>query len=238
MALRGKKEEEKKEETVQEPAAETQAPSPEEEKTAVATRAATAVSARPSGVFISNEMMVETAAEAGYGDFTSVTANNGTHMTTTKDDLGKIIQFQAIFAKDVKKVIPGTKDEESKEFFQVSEDGEFVGDGRTLQEALDDAIDAGYNRAKIKDYIDVVCLITKSDNDDFIGEVVTLQLAPTSCFSWRPLASKCKMKAAMGKLKSHPVGDTGDSAVLFQSEATPDSWEGNDYTKMIFTIVD
>jgi len=188
-------------------------------------------------VFIANPMFIEAVQNASYGTFPSVTANNGTHMAG-ENDLGKVLKFQAIISNNVVKVIPGSNDEEAKEFFAVSADGEFVKDGRSVQEAVQDAKDAGYEKASAKDYVDVICIITECDNPDFVNETVTLQLAPTSIYTWRQLEGRCKMQAALKKLVSSPVmGDEGlGMAVVFTSTATPTSWKGNSFTKFVFSI--
>jgi len=232
MSLRDKDQEEKSTEPTAEPTA-------KETTTEVATRASQELAPVTSSAFISNPILLDAVVGASYGDFISVTASNGTHMTSDKTDLGKVLKFQALVVNDVTKIVPGSTDEEAKEFFKVSNDGEFTNDGIPVNEALQDALDAGYSKASIKHYIDIICMLIECDDKDFIGETVTLQLAPSSCRKWRPLASRCKMKAAVGKLKTEPVaGNEAEfgSAVVFTSTATPTSWSGNDYTVFEFSI--
>lgn len=217
----------------------------EETSTATTTEVATQTQAAPpelikgGSVFITNKAFIEAAAGADYRTFPSITASNGTHAVSgSADELGKILKFQAIVAKDSRRVVPGSNDDEAKEYFQVSEDGKTVSDGRTIEEALEDAKEAGYEKASIKDYIVVTCLVVECENPDYIGEVVNLQLAPSSQFTWRPLSGKCKMRAAMGKLEASPVlGDESlGSAVIFTSTATPTTYAGNKFTKFEFSI--
>ncbi len=233
MSLRSKQTEDK---------AKTENETPEVDETAlkeVATKPASEVVVGGSSVFITNPDFLDAVADATYGTFKSVVASNGTHMISGSDiDLGKILKFQAIVAKDVWKVTPGSSDEESKDYFKVSNDGEVTNDGQDINEALQDALDAGYSKAKISKYVDVICLIVECGNDDFIGETITLQLAPSSQFTWGPLAGKCKMAKAMGRLKSQPIAGDPElgSAVIFVSTATPTSWKGNSFTKLEFAL--
>lgn len=190
-------------------------------------------------VFITNPAFLDAVADAEYGTFKSVVASNGTHMVSGSDtDLGKVLKFQAIVANPVWKIVPGSNDEEAKDYFRVSKDGVTCNDGTDIQEALQEAIDAGYEKASIKEYIDVICVVVDCADESFIGETITLQLAPSSQFTWRPLAGKCKMKAAMGKLEAEPVlGDPElGSAVIFTSTAKPTTFKGNSFTKMEFSI--
>lgn len=211
---------------------------PVEETTEVATTGGTAPSLLSGySVFVNNPAFIEAVTGASYGTYPSITASNGTHMSGGQD-LGKTIKFQAILANDVVKVVPGSNDEEAKEYFEVSADGEFVRDGRSVAQAVQDAKDAGYAKAAAKDYIDVICIITECENENFLNETMTLQLAPSSQYTWRQLEGRCKMQAAMKKLVSDPVMGNPElgTAVQFTSTATPTSWKGNSYTKFEFSI--
>jgi hypothetical protein len=212
---------------------ETNTTAPAADEKEVATRQSTAVSTDAGGsVFVTNSALVEAVHDAEWGTFPSVVASNGTHMCG-EDDLGKILQFQAIVAKDVWKMTPGSNDEEAKEFFTVSYDGP-----EELEEAKQEAIASGYDKAAIKKYIDIIAIITDCDNAAYVGETITLQLAPSSQFTWKPLAGKLKMMAALGKLKAMPIMGDPDlgTAVVFQSTANPKKWKGNSYTAFDFEV--
>ena len=240
MALLNKK---KSEDTATETNETTAPETPATETTAVATKAKSEMVVAPelkNSVFITNPLFLEAVAGADWGTFPSIIATNGTHMVSGSNgaDLGKVLKFQAILANTVWKIVPGSSDEEAKDYFKVSKDGEVCNDGQDIQEALQDALDAGYSKASIKEYVDVICIITECADADYVGETMTLQLAPSSQYTWRPLAGKCKMKAAMGKLEAEPVlGDpTLGSAVVFTSTAKPTSYKGNNFTKLEFSI--
>lgn len=192
-----------------------------------------------TSAFVTHPDVLEALADVGYGDVPSVVASNGTHQVSGRnEDLGKIIKFQAVSAKRTKKLVPGETGDEAKEYFQVSDDGIHTRDGVLLEDALEDAKAAGYDRAKISTYIDVVAIIVESDNADFIGETVILQLAPSSQRSWKPLETKCKTQALRGQLNAKPVWGNEEygNAVVFTSVATPTSWSGNNFTKFEFSV--
>lgn len=208
--------------------------------TEVATQESAGVPAEASlkpSAFCKSPLILEAVAGATYGTFPSVTANSGTHMCG-EEDLGKVLKFQAILAKEIKKVIPGSQDDESDQFFKVSEDGETTKEGQPLEEALQDAKDAGYDKAAIKIYIDVICNVVECDNKNFVGETITLQLAPSSQYTWRPLEGKCKMKAALGTLKAPPFAGDPDlgNVIVITSTATPTKYHGNSFTKFEFSL--
>ncbi len=208
------------------------------ETTEVATRPenVVAISTTKATAFVMDPEILEIVSDATYGDFPSVTAANGTHMCN-KEDIGKELKFQAIIAKEKKIIAPGETGEEAKEYFEASEDGETVSDGRSLDEALQDAIDAGYEKATIRDYIDVIALVIECEDEDMIGETVVIQLAPSSQFSWRRLEKTTKMKALTGKVEAVPVmGDEKRGlAVVFTCTAKATSYKGNNYTKFEFS---
>ena len=182
-------------------------------------------------VFINNTDLVETCTEADFGTFVQLAASNGTHQGSDGNDYGKSIEFQGIVQRDVWKMSPGETGEEAKEYFKVSYDGE-----EDLQEALDEAIEAGYSRSKISKYLELFVLITKCDNEDMVGEVAILSLAPSSIRNWKPVAGKLKVKAAFGKLQTTEIVPDCP-AVTFRSTAKPVSWKGNNYTAFEFEIV-
>lgn len=188
-------------------------------------------------VFITNPDFLSAVVDAEYGTFPSVVASNGAHMMG-EVNLGKEIKFQGIVQKDVWKVTPGSNDDEAKDYFAVSHDGETTTKGVSLEDALQEALDAGYSKAAIKKYIDIICVLVDCDSEAHIGETITLQLAPSSVFAWKPIAGRVKMRAAMGKLEATPImGDPElGSAVVFTSTAEPTKVKGNNFTKFLFSV--
>jgi len=182
-------------------------------------------------VFIKNETLVSACASADWGTFLAVTGSNGTHDGSDDLDLGKEIEFQVVVQRDVWKMSPNSSDDESREYFASSYEGE-----EDLEDAKQEAIEAGYESAGIKKYLELYVLLTKCDIVDMIGEVICMNLAPSSVREWKPLAGKLTVKAAMGKLNYTEV-IPGSPAVTFKSVATPGKWKGNKYTYFKFSIV-
>ena len=193
---------------------------------------APALSTPAGNVFINNESLIEACTEAEFGTFVQLAASNGTHMGSDEKDYGKEIKFQGIIQRNVWKMSPGETGEEATEYFQVSYAGP-----EELEDAKAEAIEAGYDRADIRKYIELFGLITECEgNPDAEGEVVILSLSPSSIRNWKPLEGKLRVKAAFGKLKAQEV-IPGCPAVVFKSVATPVSWKGNNYTAFNFEIV-
>ena len=184
---------------VNEPAVETAAETKE-----VATRTSTSVSTAPTGIWYTNDVIREVVDTAEYGDFPQIIAAQGelTENGTAGKTAGKWIAFRPIQAKVKKVCAPGSQDEEAKEYFAACYEGEVTMDGRTIEECLEDAKSAGYDKASIKDYIDLYALVVGQEtNDHLIDEVVVMQLSPMSKIEWRKFSKKLEMQAAFGKLQ-------------------------------------
>jgi hypothetical protein len=183
----------------------------------------------------------EVVDEMDIYDAPIVKANNGSHEGsdgTYNFDLGKVIKFQAVKSLKYKRLAfddQGDPDE-AKNYFAGCPEGGLTWDGKTIKEAKEDAIEAGYTDAQIRDYVYVYALILECEDEDFIGEVVAIQMSVSSWIPWSKLEKKIKMKAALGKLKGEPVaGDPENGlAVVFESTATgAKNKQGKSYTKFV-----
>jgi hypothetical protein len=181
-------------------------------------------------VFVNSQDLIEACDDAEFGTFLNVSASNGTHMAGDVD-LGKEIEFQVILQKDVWKMSANDNSEEAREYFATSYEGE-----ADLEDAKQEAIDAGYAKAGIKKYLELYAMIVDCEDAEMVGEVVVLNLAPSSVREWKPLSGKLKVRAAMGKLQTTEVVP-GAPAVVFKSVATPTSWKGNNYSVFKYSIV-
>ena len=143
-------------------APETQAQAKPEDK-AVAMKAAAGAPAGfdPKKFWYSNPGIEALMADIQYGDFPSIASSQGSFkMGSEKADVGNIIEFKAIIAKSKLVCSPNSQDDESKEYFAAVYEGDTTMDGRSIEECLEDAKAAGYERADIKKYIDLVAYVT------------------------------------------------------------------------------
>jgi len=102
---------------------------------------------------------------------------------------------------------------------------------------LTEAIDAGYEKAAVKKYLVLYALVIKCDETpDMEGEVICMNLSPSSMKEWKPLAGKLTVRAALGKLQTSEV-IPGSPAVTFRSVASPGNWKGKKYSYFRFQIV-
>ena len=212
----------------------TEAPTPEPEATApaVAPKPETPVpTSGPSSVYIKNDDQQAACSAAEYGTFVAVSASNG-EFAGQDISLGKEMEFQVVVQRDVWKLSANDDSDEAREYFTVSYEGE-----EDLSEALAETIDAGYEKASVKKYLELYALVTKcKDNSDMEGEVICLNLSPSSMREWGPLAGKLTVRAALGKLQTSEV-IPGSPAVTFRAVATPGTWKGKKYTYAKFFIV-
>ena len=157
----------------------------------------------PKKFWYSNPGIEALMADLQYGDFPSVTASQGSFkIGSDKADIGNIIEFKAIIAKSKLVCSPNSQDDESKEYFAAVYEGDTTMDGRSIEECLEDAKAAGYERADIKKYIDLVAYVTanSSDKNDIEDEIVLLQLSPMSVIEWNRFSKRLQADMAFGKV--------------------------------------
>jgi hypothetical protein len=176
-----------------------QTPTQESTKsTAVAVKAAPTVPVGSKGSFYMNTPeMLQVVQEAQYGTFASLIASNGTILIADdKTDIGKTVDFVVIAEKQKEVCSPGSNEPEAKEFFAAAYMGELTMDGRSIDECVQDAKDAGYTKADKKIYTDVFIMVQSEGVLE--GEVVMLQCAPMSLRTWNSFKAQLMMKAALG----------------------------------------
>ena len=171
----------------------------------VAVKKETAVGApsQQASFWYSNPDVQELVDSAQYGDFPSIVASQGSFQTAQdKLDVGNIIEFRAIQAKHKLVCSPNSQDDEAKEYFAAAYVGETTLDGRTIEQCVEDAKAAGYDKADVKEYVDLYGYVeaNSSDKNDISGEFVVLQLSPMSVVQWNKFSKRLRMEAAFGKL--------------------------------------
>lgn len=192
-------------------------PAPEEKAVVVKPQAGAPAKFDPKKFWYTNEAIEAVVADLRYGDFPSITASQGSFkISPDKEDVGNIIEFKAIIAKNKDVCSPNSQDDEAKEYFAAVYEGETVADGRTIEECLADTKAAGYENADIKKYVDLVAYVTanSSDKNDLTDEVVILQLSPMSVIAWNQFSKRLQAQLAFGKV-------IFDDAPIIRATATP-----------------
>ena len=165
---------------------------------------ASAPATASKGFWFTNPDVQEVVETAGYGDFPQIIASQGSFQEAGANgaELGKWIAFKPIQAKVKLVCSPNSNDEEAKEYFAAAYEGETTMGGKTIEECVEDAKSAGYEKADIKEYIDLFAYVVSHESGDTLNdEVVVLQLAPMSKIEWRKFSKKLEMKAAFKKLE-------------------------------------
>ncbi len=163
------------------------------------------VASGSSGFWFSNPMVQQVVETASFGDFPQIIASQGafSESGSSGKELGKYIMFRPIQAKVKKVCSPNSNDDEAKEYFAAAYVGEPAMDGRSIEECLEDAKAAGYEKASLKDYVDLFAYVEscETNSEDFADEVVILQLSPMSKIEWQKFSKKLEIKAAFGQLE-------------------------------------
>ena len=203
------------------------------------TAAAPAVAGVAGGgnFFIATPVMLQVIAEAEWGTFETISASNGSfNLSSTKKSVGSVLEFQAIGEKIKKVCSPGSNEPEAKDYFATCYEGGVCLDGSSIEEKLQEAKDAGYNKAKIQDYLDVFVKITDcaEKDSDIVGEIMVLQLAPVSKTSWNSFKNSLIMRSEMGE----KVFGAGGAAPVIRATAKGEvNKNRQSYTVFKFSLV-
>ena len=209
------------------------AQTPETKEVAVKPSAAAPAPSKVGSFWYTNDAVQEILDDVRYGDFPSIIASQGSFkIAADKTNVGEIIEFRAVQAKKKKICSPNSQDDEARDFFAAAYEGELTMDGRTIEQCVLDAKAAGYDRADIKDYVDLFGLVTANSSDkvDLAGEFVMLQLAPMSVLEWNKFSKRLQMDAAFGKLQI-----TGAPIVRATATAAFNA-QKKEYTKFTFEL--
>lgn len=224
-----------KDETVNETATveETVKPEVKQENKEVAVKQETGAVAASTGFWFTNPVVQSVVDSASYGDFPQLVATGGCLQEAGADgrSLGKWVAFKPIQAKIKSICSPNSNDDEAKEYFAAAYEGELTMDGRTIEDCVDEAKAAGYEKADIKKYIDLFAYVVSQEEGEFlIDEVVVMQLSPMSVIEWRKFSKKLEMQAAFGKLA------LDGECVVKAVAANAKNKAGKGYTKYTFEM--
>ena len=159
--------------------------------------------AKGGSFWFNNEAVQEVVSTATYGEFPQVIAAQGTFSTSgsSGEEVGKVLIFKPILKKAKWICAPGSNDPEAKEYFAAAYEGELTPEGKTIDECVEDAKAAGYDKAAKKEYADLFAYIVEHEKGDaFTDETVILQLSPMSRIEWGKFSKKLELRAAYGTL--------------------------------------
>lgn len=211
--------------------AESKASSAASANTQVATKAATQVAVHKP---MENPFTpLVDAFPVKFNTLTQLMANQGNfiHKDTNKT-LGDTIVLELLSTQKHWVMSPGgeSNDEESLKFVKYSDDGINVQDeDLTMVEARDMAIAAGYEKAKISERLYLVgCLVSAGKHPDLEGQMVQIDLPPSSVAQWK--RHELATAFAISKGKSTPDGQN-----IVKMECTVKSQNKLNWTEVLFS---
>ena len=211
---------------------EEQAPMPTEEpitETAVVVQEEHAVAApKRNSSMVKLYADIENAFVAEFGVLPKIKASNGNCMDSDDKILGDSIDVQ-IMSWNKQFVVGPCANEAPAELVKYSYTRDFFEDGSgSLNEYVQELKAAGWVNAAIKEYYDVVCVLNKAAKPSaLVGEMVQLQLSPTSVKAFNGFCLQTAFKIARGLLP-----ENAGSEVTVTSEVV--SSKGNSWTKFNF----
>lgn len=216
---------------VVEPAATKPAATPDNGKE-VATRkqAAPPSSAGPVSMNPFSELVgLIDSSQLEYNTIPRIVANNG-FLYDANDKASRFdeIAFQVVSYSPRWMVTPGSSVDDARDYVKVSFDGEFCTDGTGVEEAIQEAKDAGFPKAKLSEYLDVFVLVRECPkNQDLEGELVQLSLSPSSVKKFKGFELQTGIKLSQGLISP-------EEAVVFRARPLLQSWESNEWTSFEF----
>lgn len=208
------------------------------EKKEVAQVKSNAVAVPSTGSFwMATAAILGIVDEADTQSYDRLVGSNGQlKLYSTNKPIGTWVKFRAIAEKRKRSVSPNGApgDTEAKNFFAAAYDNQLSSRGNDIEEDLEIAKAAGYDKAKIAEYIDLFVLIeeTEKDDADLVGEIVVIQLAQVAKGTWISFKSGLLMKNELGMLKF----DDGKPPLIEAVAKSDTNKAKQDYTTIKFKL--
>lgn len=184
--------------------------------------------AKPAGKMVTLYSELENAFVAEYGVLKKIKASNGNCMDSDDNILGDTIDVQ-VMSWNKQFIVGPCANEAPSELVKYSyERNEFADGSGSLNEYVQELKAEGWVNAAIKEYYEVVCMLTNSAKpSDLVGEMVQLQLSPTSVKSFDGFRLQTAFKIARGLLPEDAASEVTVTAEVVSSR-------GNSWTKFNF----
>ena len=202
------------------------------------TAAAPAVASKPGSFWLTSPAIQQIVDEADTQTFDRIVGSSGNlKLYSTNKSVGNWITFQVMAEKRKRSISPNgpSGDTEQKQYFAAAYDNQLSSRGNDIEEDLAIAKDAGYDKAKISEYLDLYVMVTGTADEsvDLVGEIVTIQLASVAKSAWISFKSGLQIKAEMGMLN---LGNDGKPPVLKAFAKAETNQARQDYTTIKFAL--
>ena len=164
-----------------------------------------AVKPAAGSFWMATPAILDIVAEADTQSYDRLVGSSGQlKLYSTNKPVGSWVRFRAIAEKRKRTVSPNGPqgDPEAKNYFAAAYDNQLSSRGNDIEEDLQIAIDAHYDKAKIAEYLDLFVLIeeTEKADSDLVGEIVVIQLAQVAKGTWISFKSGLLLKNELGML--------------------------------------
>ena len=202
------------------------------------TAAAPAVASKPGSFWLTSPAIQQIVDEADTQTFDRIVGSSGNlKLYSTNKSVGNWITFQVMAEKRKRSISPNgpSGDTEQKQYFAAAYDNQLSSRGNDIEEDLAIAKDAGYDKAKISEYLDLYVMVvaTADESVDLVGEIVTIQLASVAKSAWISFKSGLQIKAEMGMLK---LAEDGKPPVLKAFAMAETNSRKQDFTTIKFAL--
>lgn len=166
---------------------------------------------------------------AEYGELPRLKCSNGNTMDSDGKLLGDWIEIQLLSFNDTYVISPCDKNAPA-DIVRYSSNGVDFGDGsgETVSDYVAELKAAGWADAASKKYVEVIGVLRAAAKPtDLVGEMVQLQLSPTSATAWNGFRKQLSFKLAMA------ANDSGINPDLIRMEVEVVSAKGNTWSKFV-----
>lgn len=196
-------------------------------ETAIAPKENHAV-AKPAGKMVTLYSDIENDFVAEFGVLKKIKASNGNCIDSDDNILGDTIDVQVV-SWNRQFVVGPCANEAPSELVKYSYERDFFADGSgSLNDYVQELKSEGWVNAAIKEYYEIVCMLVDSaKKSDLVGEMVQLQLSPTSVKSFDGFRLQTAFKIARGLLPEDAASEVTVTAEVVSAR-------GNSWTKFNF----
>jgi len=195
----------------EEPAAPKEKAEPKEKAAPPATRkpqqAGALATAKDTASLVALKDQID-PTEFGYGDVPRIVANNNMIYGPDKMKLGTWIDVQVLSHSQRWMVSPGSDDDEAASLVRASYDGETIlhngeDNGKLVADYIEELKEAGYDKAAVKEYLDIFCLLLDAENHDnaeLLAQegMLNISLSPQSKGKYNAYAKQIKLTVMRG----------------------------------------
>jgi hypothetical protein len=166
-----------------------------------------------------------------FGEGTRLVGSNGQVMDSDKKLLGDNVTLLCMSWNKRFVISPGVDGEKAKQLARYSMDGKVTSQGEDVAEYLKDLKDQGYEKAALKEYVDLFGLLLAAGKaTDHVGKAITISLSPDSVKAFSGFRLDLVVQGVTGRL---PEGLDPNAGIKLNVSTEIKSAGPNTWTRLV-----